>query len=382
MKSEAIVNHVGVGDNQESHKLNDDHTWIPPVDLSHWSTDRQRQVKELLTAESAAFSRNDEDMGCIQELQMDIKVSDYNPVQKNYISIPRPMYREVKEYLSDLIARGWIKRSKSPYSSPAVCVRKKDGTLRLCIDYRALNRKTIPDRQPIPRINDVLSGLGGNNWFSTLDQGKAYHQGFVREPSQHLTAFITPWGLYEWLRIPFGLMNAPAVFQRYMESCLDDLNGETCFVYLDDILVFSETFAKHLENLRGILRRLQTKGVKLKATKCKLFQQEVKYLGKIVSPSGYKLDPEEIKAVFYLKEEKPKTVGDIRKILGLIGYYRPFIKDFSIIAKPLYGLLSVQTTVEDQKGKRRGKTNRKQHRCHRSNKLYGSRNIKKCWKSC
>ena len=332
--------------------------WLPPVNLSHLTPAQRAAAEDLLREESSAFAKDESDLGCIPDLQMKIKLRDEEPVRKTYMSMPRPLYQEVRTYLADLISRDWITKSTSPYSSPVVCVRKKDGSLRLCIDYRDLNRKTIPDRQPIPRIKDVLDSLGGNRWFSTLDQGKAYHQGFMTEESRPLTAFVTPWGLYEWIRIPFGLTNAPAVFQRFMETCLDGLNGEIAMTYLDDVLVFSNDFQHHLDHLRQVLKRFQAHGVKLRPNKCELFQSEVRYLGRLVSAEGHRLDPSDIAAVKSLSEKRPETIGDVRKLLGLIGYYRSYIQDFSRIARPLYDLLKVTPGVgqSNQRTNLKGKT--------------------------
>ena len=144
------------------------HLWHPPVDVGHLTDEQQKVVKQMLMEESGAFARDDGDIGDIPSLQMTINLKDDIPVHKSYASIPKPLYQEVKQYVEELLARGWIVKSKSPFAAPVVCVRKRDGTLRLCIDYRLLNQKTVPDLAPLPRIQDLLDTLGGHSWFSIL----------------------------------------------------------------------------------------------------------------------------------------------------------------------------------------------------------------------
>ena len=177
---------------------------------------------------------------------MKIQLKDQTPVQKTYYSMPKPLHLEVKHYIEDLLNKGWITKSTLHYSAPIVVVRKKDGSLRLSCDYRALNLKTQVDRHPLPSIQDVIDTLKGKKYFSVLDQQKAYHQIYLDAEIRPLTTCITPWGLYEWVRIPFRLTNAPVEFQRFMESTLFDMRDEFAFPYLNDTLVFSDTFGDHL----------------------------------------------------------------------------------------------------------------------------------------
>lgn len=163
----------------------------------------------MLREESAVFAKDDMDIGCIENLRVEITLTDNIPVAKRYNGVPHPLYAKVKSHLQGLLNKNLIRKSTSSYASPLVYVRKKDGSLRLCVDYRGLKKKNVLDRHPIPHVQEILDGLGGNSWFTVLDQGKAYHQGFVGEESRKNTAFSTPWALYEWNRIPFGLSNSP-----------------------------------------------------------------------------------------------------------------------------------------------------------------------------
>ena len=281
------------------------------------------------------FSQGEADIGDIPDFVMPIHVQDEIPVNAAYRKIPPNLYKEVKTYIEDLLTIGWIQESFSSYSSPIVCVRKKDGTLRMCCDYRKLNLKTMSDSQPIPRIQDILDSLGGKKWFTTLDMSKAYHQGYIDERHRHLTAFVTPWTLYEWIRIPFGLRNAPPAFQRYMNQVLGDFKGILCETYLDDILCHSRNFDDHVRDLEKVLQRLHSKGIKLRAEKCMFAMREVRYLGRLISSEGYRPDPADTVALETFRAP-PKTVGELRSALGLLGFYRCYVTDFSKRVKPLY----------------------------------------------
>ncbi|KRX78604.1 Retrovirus-related Pol polyprotein from transposon 17.6 [Trichinella sp. T6] len=181
-----------------------------------------------------------------------------------------------------------IEPSCGPWSSPIVLVKKKDGSYRFCVDYRKLNHHTKKDAQPLPKIEETLETLSGATWFSTR---------LMADEDKEKTAFTTPFGLYQFRVMPFGFCNAPATFQRLMETVLCGLHWTTCMVYLDDVIVFRKDGAEHLEKLDEVFSRLQGAGLKIKPTKCQLFQEKVKYLGHIISRDGVQLDPEKIKAV-------------------------------------------------------------------------------------
>ena len=320
--------------------------------LDDLNEEQKRVALKMLNEEADVFSRGKNDIGHIKDFQLQIKLTDDIPVVEPYRKIPPLLYKEVKDHVHNLLANGWIRQSFSEYSSPMVCVRKKCGGLRLCIDYRKLNLKTIPDRQPIPRIQDILDSLHGNRWFTTLDMSQAYHQGELHEDSRKFTAFSTPWSLYEWIRIPYGIMNAPPGFQRFIFSCLANLIDQCCKAYLDDVLTYSKTFEDHVEDVRKVLRTMKERGVKLNLSKCCLFRREVKYLGRLISADGYRPDPENTKALDKCLEP-PKTVGQLRSLIGFLGYYRTYVKGFSIKLKSIYELLQVENDDGSKKPRKK-----------------------------
>ena len=353
-----LQNSASVGEVQAEEGEKETKDMIEEINLGDLEETDRESVRKLLEEEADVFSRSKNDIGFVPDFELDIKLTDEAPFGEAYRKIPGPLYQEVKNHINDLLANGWIRHSYSPYASPMVCVRKKDGGMRLCIDFRKLNSKTIPDMQPIPRVQDILDRLHGQKWFSTLDMSQAYHQGMMSESSRKFTAFTTPWALFEWVRIPYGICNAPAGFQRFINTCLAQLSDEICVAYLDDILVYSKDVESHKENLRKVLQCLRKKGVKLNLKKCNFFRKEIRYLGRLVSENGYRPDPEDTIALEKCKVP-PTDVGKLRALLGFLGYYRTYIKDFSRKMKPIYDLLQKTDDDKPKAGKRQLDSKRK-----------------------
>ena len=210
----------------------------------------------------------------------------------------------IKEQIESMIKNKIIQPSRSPWASPVVLIPKPDGTMRFCIDYRKLNNQTIKDVYPLPRIDDSLALLGGNVYFSSLDLAAGYWQIPMADRDKYKTAFITEDGLFEFNVLPFGLNNAPATFQRLMDAVLAGIKWKSLLVYLDDIIVFSSSFDKHLRDLSETFTRIRDANLRLKPSKCKLFTRELKYLGFLVNQAGIKPNPDKVKAITNMPSPK------------------------------------------------------------------------------
>lgn len=301
------------------------------------SPTEEKQVRELLGKYSNVFAKDDGDLGCTDEIVHEIPLLDNAPVRQRHRRIPPTQWQAVKDHIKQLLESKVIRESSSPYASPIVLVQKKSGDLRMCVDYRQLNAKTRKDAFPLPRIEESLDALAGAQWFSTLDLASGYNQVAVAEKDKAKTAFCTPFGLFEFERMPFGLCNAPGTFQRLMERIFGDQSFHSVLLYLD-VIIFSSSVEQHLQRLEMVLSRLNQKGLKAKLSKCRFFQTEVQYLGHRVSREGVATDPDKISAVSAWKQ--PSDVTEVRSFLGFCSYYRRFVKGFAQLAAPLHHLVA------------------------------------------
>ena len=261
------------------------------------------------------------------------------PFKEWFHRIPPPQVDEVREHLKLMLDAGVVQLSNNPWCNAVVLVRKKDRSLRFCIDFRRLNALTVKDSHPLPHICETLESLAGADHYSTFDLNSGFWQVPMDEESKQYTAFtLGSMGLYEWESMPFRLCNALPTFQRLMQNCLGELNLTYCLIYLDDMIVFSEMPEEHLQRMRVVFDHLQEHGLKLKPSKCNAFKPEINYLAHHVSQKGVLPSKKNLESI--AQSLPPDTYTKVKSFVGLVGHYRCFIKGFAKIAVPLYDLTS------------------------------------------
>lgn len=312
---------------------------IPFILGDKLSSSQQSQLRALLegygtrlfATKSRPFGKTDIGKHSI------LTMPDRGPIYQRVRPTSPDEKKVVREEVQKMLDHKVIRPSSSPWASPIVLVKKKDGSVRFCIDYRKLNDITVKDVFPLPRTSDLLESFQGTKIFSTLDAAAGYWQIPLEENAVQKSAFTSSEGLFEFLVMPFGLCNAPATYQRLMNTLLAGINGITCLVYLDDIIVFSKSFEDHLVDLREVLDRLLEAEILLKPSKCRFGVDQVEYLGHIVSAEGISPDPQKVEKLKNFPP--PKNLTELRSFLGFAGYYRRFIRHFAMIAEPLFLLL-------------------------------------------
>ena len=274
--------------------------------------------------------------GAAQGIEHRIKTKAHSPIVSPMSRIPLQCQRALEKDVLEMLEKGVVRKSESPYRFPVVIVKKKDGSNRICIDYRELNNVTIRDQHPLPRIDDLLDRLNGAKKFCTLDLASAYWQVPLAEADREKTAFsVHGLGHFEFNVMPFGLTNAPSTQQAFMQNVFTGLAGVE--VLLDDILIYGRNEDEVVQRLEGVFQRLRERNLKLKHSKCTFMCDRVKYLGHIISSDGVSLDPEKVRAI--KDQPVPKCLKDLRVFLGMASYCRRFLKDFASISSPLYEAL-------------------------------------------
>jgi hypothetical protein len=263
------------------------------------------------------------------------------PISRRSYRMPPNELAELKIQLQDLLSKGFIRPSSSPWGCPVIFVKKKDQTLRMCVDYRPLNEVTIKNKYPLPRIDILFDQLTGARVFSKIDLRSGYHQIRIRPEDIQKTAFTTWYGLFEYLVMSFGLTNAPSYFTYLMNSVFMPELDKFVVVFIDDILIYSKNEEEHAQHLRTVLTRLREHQFYAKFSKCAFWLEEIQFLGHVLSARGIAIDPSKVKDILECKP--PTTVHQVRSFLGLAGYYRRFIPDFSKLVKPITSLLKNDT---------------------------------------
>ena len=294
-----------------------------------------QQFAALVKEFRHVFSSSEWDLGKCDATSHKIDVyPGSKPIKIPNRRMPLHYKEDLQSKLDVFLEKDLIAPCHSPYSSPAMLVPKKNGKLRLVIDYRQLNKQTVKSSRPIPSIEEIFDTLGGSCYFSTIDMSAGFFQVPMDKDSQDYTAFSNPFGSFKWLRKPMGLTGSPNIPQSLMELVLTGLTWKTCVPYLDDCIIFSTTPEEHLSRLRQVFQRFLQANLKINPSKCAFIQTKVQFLGHIVSKDGLQVDPEKINAV--LKFPTPNNQTHVKSFLGLASYYCRYIKDFAEIARPLH----------------------------------------------
>ena len=307
--------------------------------LKEWPPDLALEFECMLLEHHNIFSLDKNEIGCTDTAEHVIELLDTEPFKERFRRIAPPLVEEVREHIQEMLDGGAIRPSQSAWCNAVVLVRKKDGGLRFCIDFRRLNRRTKKDAFPLPRMQETMESMVGARLFSTMDLKSGFWQVKMAKESQQYTAFtVGSMGVYEFLRMPYGLCNAPATFQRLMQNCLGELNLTYALIYLDNVIVFSRMEEDHIHRLRVVFSRFMEHGLKLKPSKCHFLQDEITFLGHQISAEGMKPGTENLRAIAEMAP--PTTYTGIREYTGMTGFFRRFIKGYAKIAKPLNDLLS------------------------------------------
>ena len=309
---------------------------IPFATVHIKSITGDEEIDNVLFTFQDIFYNEDKTLPACNVPKCTIETGNSLPVRQRAYRTPLMKRDVVEKEVEKLLRDGIIRKSSSPYASPIVLVPKKDGSLRFTIDYRKLNAVTIKDSHPLPLIQDIFDQLHGAQYFSTLDLKTAYWQVPMAKSDIKKTAFICHAGLFEFVRMPMGLKNAGAFLQRAMESILHGLVGKICLVFLDDVVIYSNSRENHLKNLKTVLDRFKKHRLTIKPSKCEFLKTEISLLGFIVSKDGIKANPSKVSAI---KNMLPPTkVNEVRSFLGGVNYYRNLIKNYATMAKPLFDL--------------------------------------------